>query len=799
MGFFADAPIRRKITILMVLVSSLSIIVLAAAVFSIEIGAQRRSLVDKVAALADVLAQSSTEGLVLSRSYLVDQTLQSLRHERHLRAVFVFRQGEFFARYLNPDKQTDIQGVPYFSCPLLQRAANLDTEETYFAAQHFAYVRPVYGNSGRIGHIYIQYGLDELRQRLAQLSSAFALIILLVVLLSAVISSRLQALISRPILNLVEAMGLVSSKQDFSLRVAEQHTDEIGDLVRGFNRMLEQLKARDEELELHRRGLESQVAERTSALHRANRELQRSVDALEIAKTSAEQANLAKSQFLANMSHEIRTPMIGVLGMTELLFDTGLTEKQQQLARTVFSSGEALLEIINDLLDFSKIEAGKMVLSPQDFSVSDLVTEVLGLLREAALAKPIGLRAELAEELPDRLFGDCGRIRQILLNLIGNAVKFTEQGQVVVRVHPLRQEEPCRLRFEVEDTGIGIASESLETIFDTFTQADDSATRRYGGTGLGLAIVKQLCQLMGGQVSVTSRVGRGSCFRVDLPLAPARLQVDPLAEPLNAFRGSRLLLVTDDDRLEAVLSSHLGDLQFRCEVAGSGSHALQLLREPSREPIRVMFLDADMAGLSGLRLIERMVGENLEGQPKIVLIAGQQHSALLPSAGDRKVDRWLYKPLRTDQLDQLLGELLAAATVESDRPVPTGGGPLSVPQILLVEDNQTTQLLIRGILDQREYCLQLVENGQQALDFLRSRSVDLILMDCQMPVMDGFKTAAAVRKLGLTMPIIALTARVSEADIQKCREFGMDDFLAKPFRQQELTDMLARWLEGKWS
>jgi len=794
-GIFADAPIRRKITSLMVLVSTLSILVLAGAIFFLEIQNQHRSLVDKVATLADIIVESSAEGMALNRSYLVTNVLNSLNRERHLRAAFVFREGKPFAQYLNPLKKTAVEGIPYFPCPLLERAVSTRDAESYFSTQHLGFVSPFYSDGKLVGHIYLQYGLDDLQKSLVQLSALFALIILFVVLLSVFVSSRLQGLISRPILQLVETMESVSSRQDFSVRVVEEHQDEIGSLIAGFNRMLGQLQMRDQELERHRRDLELLVEERTFELNCANRGLRDSVQELELAKNSAEQANQAKSQFLANMSHEIRTPMIGVLGMTELLFDTGLNEKQQHLAGTVFKSGEALLEIINDLLDFSRIEAGKMELSATDFNLAELVAEVLGLLQESAQNKQIDLRSQLAPELPVMVTGDSGRIRQILLNLAGNALKFSENGEVVVRLYPLTGSEPAMIRFEVEDSGVGITEEALETIFDTFTQGDDSTTRQHGGTGLGLAIVRQLAQLMGGDVSVRSRVGMGSCFRVDLPLVPTKVQPSALRQ-LKEFRALRALLVTDDEQLCLNLADQLIGLGFLCEQVNSGSRALQHLQSDPRHPVRLVLVDADMSGLGGLRLIEKIAELAPLVELKVILIAGQEHSALSVAESGARIDRWLYKPVRAEQIAQTMSELFSAlSSVEpqaADLITPTGG-----KTVLLVEDNQTTQLFVRGILDQTDIRLQIACNGEQALNCLQDNRVDLIFMDCQMPIMDGFEATVRIRQLGHELPIIALTARVFEADVQRCRDAGMDDFLPKPFRQLDLFDKLEKWLDGR--
>jgi signal transduction histidine kinase/DNA-binding response OmpR family regulator len=798
-GLFADAPIRRKITGLMVLVSTLSLVVLALAIFFLEIRTQQRSLVDKVATLADILTESSAEGMVLNRPDEVNKVLQSLNQERHLRAAFIFRKGKPFAQYLNQAKKTSIAGIPYFPCPLLKRAVSVQELEHYFSTQHLGYVRPVYRNGKLLGHIYLQYGLDELHQSLLQLVSVVAFLILVVILLSIFISSRLQGLISNPILFLVGAMERVSRRQDFAFRVEQVHRDEIGSLISGFNQMLGQLQQRDLELERHRKDLEALVDERTRELHLANQELQNSIGALEIAKYNAEQANLAKSRFLANMSHEIRTPMIGVLGMTELLFDTALTDKQQHLALTVFKSGEALLEIINDLLDFSKIEAGKMELSLNDFVLAELLDEVVGLMREHAAGKQIELNWHMDQDLPRMLSGDVGRLRQILLNLTGNAIKFTDHGEVLLRASAVDRANPGRVRFEVEDTGIGIPPSALDSIFDTFTQADNSTTRRFGGTGLGLAIVRQLSLLMGGEVSVSSTPGQGSCFCVEIPFGYLMTESAPRLRIPEPFHNSRILVLLDDEELGRDLTRRLESFGFRCEIVTAGGRALQMLQGQTDDPARLAFVDADMSGLGGIRLVEALAGQSCCQDLKIVILVRQNHAVLQSALSHQRIDHWLYKPISGEQLEQVLLDLLPGAQFATESAIETAGESAMDErrQLLLVEDNQTTQLFVRGIMERTEYDLQIAENGEEALQYIDSQHFDLILMDCQMPVLDGFATTVRLRQAGIRTPIVALTARVFADDIAKCQQSGMDDFVKKPFRQQELLDTIEKWLVAR--
>ncbi|RME55735.1 MAG: HAMP domain-containing protein, partial [Caldilineae bacterium] len=473
----------------MSLVGVVVLILAMSAVFILEIYSYRTSMAKRLEAMLEGVSPQIQKGLVLGRKDLVSKALDAFGGDQQVRAVFVLRQGAVFASYLRSggaphDLDT---GLPYGNCSLLDRLSTLEQPSSHFTATHFALARPIRYQNRIVGHIYLQSGLNELNDRLSQYLGLLVVLLAVCALVSYLLSRRLQGMVTGPIHRLHQAMEEVSEKGDFSIRIPVESRDEIGDLGHGFNRMLEQLQIRDRQLEDYRHNLEQQVADRT-------RELEETVEELRLARDRAEEANRAKSRFLANMSHEIRTPMIGVLGMTELLFNSGLNERQRKLAETVFKSGESLLEILNDLLDLSRIEAGRMELAEEDFDVAEVAEAVVALLRDGAERKGLRFELDLDAEMPTEVRGDSGRFRQILVNLVGNAIKFTEEGRVALRIAPVRDEaggdrtDSCLYRIEVEDTGIGIPAEMQERIFDSFVQADETMTRQYGGTGLGLAI-----------------------------------------------------------------------------------------------------------------------------------------------------------------------------------------------------------------------------------------------------------------------------------------------------------------------
>ncbi len=538
----------------------------------------------------------------------------------------------------------------------------------------------------------------------------------------------------------------------------------------------------------------------------------RAEEALRLARAAAESANHAKSSFLARMSHEIRTPMNGVLGMTELLLETGLSSVQRRYAETVQTSGKNLLAIINDVLDFSKIEAGKLELEKVDMDVRRSLEDIVDLLAERAHAKGLELACRIPADLDTRVKGDPLRLGQILTNLAGNAIKFTQSGAVVISVIGIEQTDiTATLRFEVSDTGLGISEEAQSRIFDEFSQADDSTTRKHGGSGLGLAISRQLVEMMGGQLQVKSALGQGSTFSFECKFdkQPAASAVPVHEMPLGALTGLRTLIVESSAVSRGILYSQVCNWEMNVRVAETAEHGLELLAQASARgaPFDLAVIDLGYSDKESLELARLIKQKAAIATVRLVMLTPVGNHALLKDARGAGIDACLVKPVRQSELyENLVQVMLGSHTIEIQSVAEEmANAPLagSRGKILLVEDNLVNQAVALGMLNRLQgYEVVIAKNGHEALAVLEvqeERAFDIVLMDCHMPEMDGFETTLEIRNRERVsnrkrIPIIALTANAMDQDREDCLNAGMDDHMAKPLSRQQLQLKLDLWM-----
>ena len=765
------------------------------------------ALVRKGTGLASLLAISSADGIASENQAILQQVTQGLGTELNIAYIVLINQDneillkKTFVPGLRIPIMGQIETASQSRMPLINRYQNASGENHTIdilspvlrAATNNSVVR----SPERVGYVQLGISQNNIQEDATGSLLNIILVASVLVLVSVFLTVWLSRKITAPIDDLVIATHAIAEGK-FTKKIEVTTQDEVGALATAFNLMAVRLNVYRKKVNHHRASLEKNVAHRTQ-------ELQKATDNAYALARKAEEANVAKSQFLANMSHEIRTPMNAVLGMTEFLLESNLDEEQHYFADTVYRSAESLLSIINDILDFSKIEAGKLELEVIDFSITSLVEEVAEMVAERAHRKGLEIACMILDDVPDLLCGDPNRLRQILMNLLSNAIKFTDDGEVVVRVTSVvTDEDSVMLRFDVKDTGIGIPAEVRNTIFDSFAQADGSTTRKYGGTGLGLAIAGQLTELMAGEIGVESQVGFGSTFWFTVKLGQSKAIVK--TPSCKGISGLKALIVDDNATNREILRYQLKSWDIEMDVVEGASTALSKLRQAVKDdqPYDFALVDVQMPETDGFELAKMIKADNSIRDIHLLILSSVYQGDLAESWKSIGIDKYLTKPVRKSYLYNAIAEVMGASFCPEDR-LPNKRDQLGQDchfsaQILVAEDYPANQMVVERILKTMGCQVDMVDNGQQAIDAMALKTFDIVFMDCQMPVLDGYEAAGAIRTIEsdsqkkLRTPIVALTANALSGDREKCLAAGMDDYLTKPFNRRQIHDMLRSWL-----
>lgn len=777
-----NAPIRVKLIAIVLVSAAVALGSALMLLLYLSYSQELKSLEARVQSVARMVANNSAAGLAFGDRENAGDILQSLQHEADVISADVcLPGGEPFATYVTArhdllNTLLDGQVTALNRCESARSGrAVFPLESLVSFPRYIQETEPVAFRQRQLGYLVINVSREALQARMLQQIGISIGVFLIALLAATALAYRLQRLITDPINKLADAMAEVATERRFDRHIEKTSTDEFGVVIDAFNTMLQEIKRHE--------------------------------SALNVARTEAESADKAKSQFLAAMSHEIRTPMNGVIGMAEILQRTNLDQRQTEYTDVIRRSADALLKIINDVLDFSKIEADRFQVESVPFSIRDCLEEAVSSLTERAFQKGLRMHLLYPVDMHDRILGDADRLRQILVNLISNAIKFTDQGDITVcaSIPPTDASTPL-LRLEVLDTGPGIPKQQQAQIFDAFTQGEGVNSRGNVGTGLGLAISRQLVELMNGRIGVSSKPGQGSCFWLELPLLRAEADIGSPANKNIQFDNRSALVVLENALDRRQLEAQLKAWKIRPIQASSAETATVLLHDAVNQgrPFNLLLIDEGLSDTAGSKMISSLRRmRQFAGLPAILIcFTGEPLAMELETGAHTQV---IQKPVRNGQLLKAieigLGDRRYRAGEPQDNTQP---GKTGIPQsgrlslsILMAEDNAVNQVVATEMLEALGCTLTVVDNGEKAVEAFDAARFDIILMDCQLPVMDGYQATREIRlrearQQRNAIPIIALTAYAMKEDRERALASGMNDYLSKPYSLTQLRSVLLR-------